>query len=215
MRSFLSWLVGEGKLSGNPTANLRSPRRKRSERRAVAREDVERLISAQPSLRDQIAVMLLAWMGLRKDELRTLRMSDIRLGTQNAVVVHGKGGHEDVLPIGFGRLVEALHLYAVEREASPDEYFMHPRTTRLWPMNQATLHPWLKRALERAGLPADIKMHELRHTAAQELYQLTSDIVLAQQLLRHADIRTTRGYVRGSAERLRSAMAELEESWSA
>jgi site-specific recombinase XerD len=81
-------------------------------------------------------------------------------------------------------------------------------------MDRSTLHRWLKRCLDRAGLPSSIQTHELRYTAAQALYDQKDDIVLAQLLLRHDDIRTTRGYVRGSQERLRAAMAELEASWA-
>jgi integrase len=80
-------------------------------------------------------------------------------------------------------------------------------------MDASSVHNWLKRCLRRAGLPADVKTHELRHTAADALYQQTGDIVLAQQLMRHTDIRTTRGYIRASQDRLRAALAELEESW--
>jgi integrase len=54
----------------------------------------------------------------------------------------------------------------------------------------------------------------LDHTAAQALYESTGDLVLAQRLLRHEDLRTTRGYVRDSLERLRAAQAALEESWN-
>jgi site-specific recombinase XerD len=80
-------------------------------------------------------------------------------------------------------------------------------------MDYSSLHRWLKRCLQRAGLPTTIQTHELRYTAAQELYDLTENIVLSQQLLRHEDIRTTRGYVRDSQERLRAAQAALEASW--
>jgi integrase len=60
-------------------------------------------------------------------------------------------------------------------------------------MNPASVHRWFKRALERAGLSTEWQLHDLRRAAADALYRATSDIVLAQQLLRHADVRTTRG----------------------
>ena len=157
--------------------------------------------------------MLLAWCGLRKGELGALRLDDFNLAA-GTVLVHGKGGHVDAIPLGFERLKSALHLHLLEREGAPDEFLLYPRTHRTRPMDAASLHRWFKRALERAGLPAHVKLHELRHTAAEALYQLTGDIVLAQQLLRHEDIRTTRGYVRGSLDRLERAMAGLEASWA-
>jgi Phage integrase family len=62
-------------------------------------------------------------------------------------------------------------------------------------MDLASAHRWFKRCLERAGLSTDWSLHDLRHSAADALYRVTGDIVLAQQLLRHADVRTTRGYL--------------------
>jgi site-specific recombinase XerD len=212
VRAFLTWLVGEGLLGANPATNIKAPKEKRQERRALAHEDVERLIAAQPTLRDQVAIMLLAWMGLRKSELGQLRIGDFNLAA-GTVTIHGKGDHEDVLPIGFHRLRVALELHLVEREAAADEYLLYPKAHRTRPMDHSSLHHWFKRCLKAAGLPSDVMTHELRHTAAQALYELTGDLVLAQQLLRHSDVRTTRGYVRDSSERLREAQAALEASW--
>lgn len=51
--------------------------------------------------------MLLGWCGLRKSELGALRIRDIDL-TAGVVIVHGKGGHADAIPLGFTRLVDTL-----------------------------------------------------------------------------------------------------------
>jgi site-specific recombinase XerC len=210
-RAFLTWLVGEGLLPANPATNIRGPKEKRVNRRALPQEDVERLLAAQP-LREQVGLMCLAWLGLRKDELRQLRLGDFNLAA-NTVRVHGKGGHVDVLPVGFQRLRGALELHLVVRSGGADEFLLYPKQARTRPMDRTTIHRWFKRCLERAGMPQDIQLHELRYTAAQALYEISDDIVLAQELLRHGDIRTTRGYLRGSLERLRAAQEALEASW--
>ncbi len=58
-------------------------------------------------------------------------------------------------------------------------------------MDPASVHRWLKKALERAGLPDTIKTHELRHSAADSLWRETGNLMLAQQLLRHSSVATT------------------------
>jgi site-specific recombinase XerD len=78
-------------------------------------------------------------------------------------------------------------------------------------MNPASVHRWFKRALERAGLSTEWQLHDLRRAAADALYRATSDIVLAQQLLRHADVRTTRGYLHPDLERLADGMRLVEQ----
>ena len=66
MRRFLAWLVGEGLLRANPAQNIRASKVKRKAREALSCENMDALIAAQPSLRDQAALKLLAYLGLRK-----------------------------------------------------------------------------------------------------------------------------------------------------
>jgi hypothetical protein len=80
---------------------------------------------------------------------------------------HGKGGHADTLPLGFEYVRTALELHLREREAG--EYL--------------------------PGLSTEWGLHDLRHAAADAPHRATGDLVLAQRLLRHSDIRTTRGYL--------------------
>ncbi len=75
-------------------------------------------------------------------------------------------------------------------DRDPAEYLVYPRTDPSRPMDPASLHRWLKRCLERAGLPPTIKTHELRHSAADNWWRETGNLLLAQQLLRHESVAT-------------------------
>jgi integrase len=99
------------------------------------------------------ALLLLVYIGLRKDELRQLRVEHVDLDTK-ALLVHGKGGHVDTLPLGFEHVRTTLELHLRERQAG--EYLLHPKNSRERPMNPASVHRWFKRALERAGLSTAI-----------------------------------------------------------
>jgi site-specific recombinase XerD len=78
-------------------------------------------------------------------------------------------------------------------------------------MDPASLHRWFKTCLERAGLPTTIKLHELRHSAADHLWRATGDLVLAQQLLRHESVATTQNYLHPIRDDLADALASLDE----
>jgi integrase/recombinase XerC len=209
LRSFLTWLVGEGLLRANPATNVRGPKERHEERQAHPPKEVRALIYAQPEPRDRVCLMLLGWLGLRKDELRVLQAGDVDL-VAGRIVVHGKGGQIAAVPIGYKTLHEALYALLADRE--PQTYVLHPQGHPERPMDPATVHRWFRECLKRARLEP-FPMHELRHSAAQALYDETGDPVLAQMLLRHSDIKTTRGYLHPPLERLEAALGTLEESW--
>ena len=64
---------------------------------------------------------------------------------------------------------------------------------------------WFKKALQRAGLS------ELRHSAADNPYRETGNVMLAQQLLRHESIATTQGSLHPVREDLAEALASLHK----
>jgi site-specific recombinase XerD len=139
--------------------------------------------------------------------LRLLRVRDFDL-TQGTVVIHGKGGKVKVMPIGFDDLKADLHLEVLARE--PDEYLIYPKSSPERPFDPASLHRWFKKALERAGLPHNIKIHELRHSAADNLWRETGNLLLAQQLLRHESVATTQQYLHPTRDDLDDALARLQ-----
>ena len=78
-------------------------------------------------------------------------------------------------------------------------------------MDPASLHRWFKACLERAGLPATMKTHELRHSAADNLWRRTGNLLLAQQLLRQESVATTQTYLHPNLDDLSAALASLDQ----
>jgi integrase len=54
----------------------------------------------------------------------------------------------------------------------------------------------------------------MRHAAADELWRTTDNIVLAQQLLRHASVGTTQDTLHPTREDLAAGMRAVEELWT-
>lgn len=168
---------------------------------------IDALRDAQPLLRDQIAIQLLGRLGLRRNELRLLKISDFDLG-RATVRVHGKGGKVVVLPLGFKILKRDLDVHLVGRGA--DEYLVYPKRDVLRPMSSAGLHNWFKDCLGRAGLPSTMKMHELRHSAADNLWRGSGNLTMAHRLLRHSSPATTAGYLHPILDDLEAALEALD-----
>lgn len=212
IRSLFAWATDEAKiLPWNPAASLKLPRQRGGEERVSYPMSVLlQLVEAQDNLRDQCALQLLCRMGLRKDELRLVRVGEIDL-VRHLLTVHGKGGRDAVLPLAFPSLNLDLELHV--RERHPDEYLLYPRSTKRRPMDRSSVHRWFKRCLETAELPTSIEMHEMRHSAADHLWRDSGNLVLAGELLRHVSPETTRIYLHPTRADLAAAMRQLDGAW--
>jgi integrase len=205
------------------------PRRKRAERHSHSPAKIKALLAAQPSLRDRIALSLMALLGLRKNEVRLLRWKDVDL-ERGELRVRGKGRLVADVPIVFEELRSALAALALETNAQPSEYVLHPirwgnarsnpnlrgvvREHRDRPMQPSTMHRWFKRCLAQAGM-ADFPMHELRHFAGDEFRRAGNDLELTRVFMRHASISTTSEfYMHPDREELVAGLKRAEERWA-
>ena len=65
--------------------------------------------------------------------------------------------------------------------------------------------------MRKASLAASIKMHELRHSAADNLFRQSGNLLLAQKLLRHESVATTQMYLHPNRDHLAAAHEALDE----
>ncbi len=208
VKSFYRWAGNERNLDVNPIEKVKPPKRKSTDRQAYAPDVIDQLRDAQPSLRDQIGVQLLGRLGLRRNELRLLQIGDFDR-TRGTVRVHGKGGKVAIMPLGFKSLKRDLEVHVVGRGG--EDYLIHPKLDVSRPMSPAGIHYWFKRCLDRAGLPQTIKLHELRHSAADNLWRRSGNLTLAQRLLRHESPATTAGYLHPLLDDLEAALEALDD----
>jgi integrase/recombinase XerD len=154
-------------------------------------------------------LLLLARLGLRAGEVAGLSLDDIdwRAGE---VVVHGKAGRDDRLPlpddvgaaiVGYlqrGRPKTAVRAVFV-RAIAPIVALSPPGIT--WVVYSAC---------ERAGLPK-VGAHRLRHTLACDVLRSGGSLVEAGEVLRHDLVGTTAIYAKVDF----TALAPLALPWPA
>lgn len=213
IHSLFKWALSEGIIAFDPSAPIKPPRRRQVKERSAYPQDVlHAVVAAQENLRDQCCLQLLGRMGLRKNELRLLKVGDVDL-IRNLITVHGKGGVVSVLPLELDSLRRDLYLHIQAEGRGPREYLLYPRSDRERPMDSASVHRWFKRCLENAGLPTTMTLHELRHTALDNLYRETGNIVMAQMLARHTNVSTTQTYLHPTRRDLADALAAIDVKW--
>lgn len=159
--------------------------------------------------RDHAIILSLLRLGLRRGELAAVTLDDLdwRAGE---VVIHGKGGRTDRLPLpaDVGASI-AGYLSRGRPPSSHRELFLRARAP-FTPIDAGTVSSTVRRACRRAGI-ASIGAHRLRHTMACQMVDAGVPLVQIGQVLRHQSLQSTGIYARVDVERLR----ELALPWPA
>ena len=210
-KSLFGFLVGEGTLEGNPTSNVSAPRVGRSLPKALAIEEVDRLLAAPSrvhtpeAMRDQAMLELLYASGMRVSELLSLDLEDVSVET-GAVRCLGKGGKERVVPI-HNQAIESVRFYIEEVRSGlqgskhTPALFLNRRGNRLTRQGFWLI---LKGYCKKVGLDDKITPHTLRHSFATHLLHGGAPLRHVQELLGHASINTTQVYTHLTSEHIRS-----------
>ena len=149
--------------------------------------------------------VFLLYTGARKREVLDARWEDVDWAQKSWRIPKTKSGKIRHVPLSSGALQLLQHLHALHQEA-PDELrsdhvFCNPRTGMPF---VSFFYSW-DTARKEAGLP-DLRVHDLRHSFASFLVNAGRSLYEAQELLGHADTRTTSRYAHLSRDRLREAV---------
>jgi len=192
----------------DPAAGIGAPSAGRPLPRALAPDDVARLLEAPPrdgpaGLRDRAALELLAGAGLRIAELVGLDVDDVDL-VEHTVHVRGKGDRERIVPFGVPAADAVGRWLSVGRPvlvARGPALLLNGRGGRL---TRQGLWKAIAGHARRAGITAHVTPHTLRHSFATHLLDGGADVRAVQELLGHASVTTTQIYTQVSRTALRS-----------
>ena len=196
-RSFLNYLIREGRLGNNPCNDISAPRAARKLPDTLDVDQMARLLEITGddpvTKRDRAMLELLYSSGLRLAELVQLDPVDVDLNDAT-VRVMGKGNKARVLPVGR-KAREAIAAWLAVRaelaQAGETALFVGARGQRISPrVVQRRVRHWAI----RQGLPRRVYPHLFRHSFASHLLESSSDLRGVQELLGHADISTTQIY---------------------
>jgi len=209
IKQFYRFLLLEGRLKVDPTANMTAPKIPQRLPRFLSVDEVTRLLSHphdghEPSVRFKAMLELMYAAGLRVSELVNLdeKQVDLEMGLVKAF---GKGGKERLVPINH-RAITALQVYSDlkkrSRPGSGRHLFLGNRGK---PLTRAAFWYQLRKWARAAGLTKPIHPHMLRHSFATHLLSGGADLRSVQEMLGHADIATTQIYTHVDKDQLKRA----------
>ena len=230
IRSFHRFAAREGLSSGDPWGAIATPRLPRRLPRVLEVDEVERLLAAVDAdldvddgpaaadltvaiaLRDRALVETAYAAGLRISELAAADLGSLDL-RKGEIRVLGKGRKERIGLLGrparsaLAGYLEDGRPILVERAGNasvevPTQVFLNHRGA---PLGVRGLRYRLDLLRRRAGLPAGVSPHTLRHSFATHLLEGGADLRVVQELLGHESLATTQVYTHVSPARLRAA----------
>ena len=212
LRRFYRYLLREGLIGENPTADVRSPSLGRPLPKSITEASVEKLLAAPPEttlgVRDRAMLETMYASGLRVSELVALALNELDL-TTGLVRVTGKGGKERIVPLGdeatsrLGDYLKGARPSLLGQQKSGAVFL----TRRGQPMTRQAFWQLIKRYSAAAGIDSSLSPHSLRHAFATHLLNHGADLRSVQMLLGHADLSTTQIYTHVAKARLQTLHA--------
>ena len=214
LRSLLRYLFIHGKVSVDLSTAVPSiaSRRMSSLPKGLAKEEVERLLAGCDRRTNNgrlsySVLLIMVRLGLRACEVGALQLDDIRW-RQGEIVVHGKGGQEDVLPLpkDVGQAL-AAYIQRGRPRSQIRSVFMSTRAPRR-ALGSAGVKRLVASASRKVGI-SPTGAHRLRHTAATEMLRRGVPLPEIAQVLRHRHIDTTAIYAKVD----RASLQTLAVAW--
>lgn len=208
LRAFLRFCFVQGRVGTDLSAAALTTtgRRRSSLPRGISRTDANALLVSCDrrraiDRRDYAVLLLLLRLGLRAGEVATLTLDDVDWRAAE-IVVHGKGGRLDRLPLPAD-VGEAIvgYLQRGRPRASRRELFLRALAP-LGPLGRGGVSCIVRRACTRAGI-APVGAHRLRHTVACEMVAAGVPLPEIGEVLRHRSTSSTAIYARVDLDALR------------
>ena len=214
IKSFFNFLRLERYLEESPVELIESPKLSRDLPDVLSVEEIDAMIAAIPSgknesLRNQAIIETLYGSGLRVSELVDARISRLDLN-ERLLIVEGKGSKERLVPVSpvAAELIEEwLHqrnMMEVKPEGN-DILFLNRRGR---PLTRVMIFHIIKELASLAGIKKNVSPHTLRHSFATHLLEGGANLRAIQEMLGHESISTTELYLHLDRSRLRRELLD-------
>lgn len=214
IKSFFKFVILEGYLEENPSEFIESPQLNRELPDVLSVDEIDAMISAIPSdkdesLRNHAIIETLYGSGLRVSELVDARISRLDIN-ERLLIVEGKGSKERIVPVSpiAADLIREWLLQRSQmnvKSEGDDIIFLNRRGK---PLTRVMIFYIIKELAALAGIKKTVSPHTLRHSFATHLLEGGANLRAIQEMLGHESISTTELYLHLDRSRLRRELLD-------
>ena len=153
----------------------------------LSQEECKKLFKAPRLLKHRFLLAFAYSAGLRMNELRHIKITDLDVDRKLVRVKMGKG-RKDRYVILSAYIIQTLPKYF--QEVKPEVYLFEGQTPGQV-MGERSIQYVINEALQKTDIKKQVSMHTLRHSFATHLLEDGVDIYTIQHLLGHSQLRTT------------------------
>jgi len=165
--------------------------------RVIDPDEVDVFTAALRTRRDRAMVEAMLLGGLRRCEVRGLRLEDVRPGEHRLFIAEGKGGHQRIVPVSkrfFATLADYLDTERPRTSSTTHVFVVLKGPRRGQPLSAAGLDEIVSGTRRRAGIER-LTCHQLRHTCFTRLREAGMALEAIQAQAGHRSIESTRIYL--------------------
>ncbi len=215
VRVFFKWMARKRVIRYSPAADMDLPRmEKRLPKIVLSHSQVERILNLPDlntplGLRDRAMLEAFYSTGLRRSELIAVKLDELYAERGLLIVNQGKGKKDRVVPIGR-RALGWIKRYLEEarpvlaRRKKREHLFLARNGEALSPTGVSIL---VREYLTKAGITVRGACHMFRHSMATAMLENGADIRYIQEMLGHADLKTTQIYTHVNPHKLKEIHA--------
>jgi site-specific recombinase XerD len=183
------------------------PRPRRSPKVAVilSRDEVRQIINSKTNLKHRAILMLAYSAGLRRNEVRSLKISDID-SSRMLIHLHTTKGNKERYTILSPLMLDTLRQYY--RQYKPTDWLFEGQTRDN--ISESTVDAIFKDALKKANVQKKVGIHALRHAFATHLLEQGVALPIIQQMMGHTSVRTTSLYLHVQQHSIQAVQSPLD-----
>lgn len=170
----------------------------------LSREEIQKTLNGIKNKKHKLLISLAYGAGMRVSEVINLKIKDLEL-VDLTIHIKGAKGKKDRITVFPKKLVIELEKLAHNYQSN-DYVFESDRGGKL---TERTAQKVFENALKSAKIKKEATFHSLRHSFATHLLENGTDIRYVQELLGHANIRTTQIYTKVTNPMLKNIKSPL------